>query len=134
MHKNIEMYLKGDDTVDFAERAMFVSFLRSRPSWTLEHCEKLVWTDGIAGTIDAIFIDGDGRRIIVDWKRTKSMYEESLATYQLQLNLYKTILERNGVTCAALMLVMLHPLNRSFCCVDVPVLDVSMYMENAIYL
>ena len=48
--------------------------------WTLEATELVVgWTDAedrlcLGGSIDAIFVNGEGEHVLVDWKRTKDPF------------------------------------------------------------
>ena len=82
----------------------------------------------VAGTVDAVFVDKDGKYHLVDWKRSKEIknhaYRGARATaqglthllacnynqYALQLNTYKYILERRyGIKIETQRLVQLHP-------------------------
>ena len=83
----------------------------------------------VAGTLDAIFVDEDGKYHLVDWKRSKEIKKHAYnwgerATaqglthllncnynhYALQLNTYKYILERRyGIKIDTQRLVQFHP-------------------------
>ena len=96
----------------------------------------------IAGSIDMTFILPNGNLMIYDWKRSKGInrntpYETYSNTdcishlpdtnfwhYALQLNMYKTILERNyGKHIDKMMLVCLHPDQKNYKLFEVPELD-----------
>ena len=96
----------------------------------------------IAGSIDAVFQKPDGTFAIYDWKRSKEIkktaFGDSWATtecishlpdsnywkYALQLNVYKAILEEKyGLRISELCLVVLHPDNKTFVKIDMPVLN-----------
>jgi hypothetical protein len=86
----------------------------------------------IAGTVDALFLHRtSGRRMLVDWKRTKCLWPESAETYQLQLSIYAAILARNAQPVDVMALALFHPANASFEWVVVPPIDVTFYTHNA---
>jgi ATP-dependent exoDNAse (exonuclease V) beta subunit len=113
-----------------------------RTEWRVFH-EELK----IAGTIDMVFQNDDGSLSIVDWKRCGQikqyvntafqqpvslnpalgeLYDTNYYHYQLQLNIYKHILEtKYGFVVKELVLVNLHPENnyKSYEFYDVPVLS-----------
>ena len=95
----------------------------------------------IAGSIDAVFVNEDGTYSIYDWKRSKEIKKTAFGgawaktecishipdsnywKYALQLNVYKAILEEKyGITVSELCLVVLHPDNKSFIKMTMPVL------------
>ena len=99
----------------------------------------------IAGSIDFVSENADGSLTIYDWKRCKEIkktnsYGDYAITecishlpdtnywhYALQLNTYKTILERKyGKKVQALFLVGLHPNLPSYKLYKVPVLEKEM--------
>ena len=89
--------------------------------WTIEHTELVVgWMDGedrlcLGGSVDALFKNGEGKHVLVDWKRTKEPFgpdegtrfakfgsgpaSELLDTkfnkYALQLAVYAEMLKRH---------------------------------------
>jgi ATP-dependent exoDNAse (exonuclease V) beta subunit len=98
----------------------------------------------LSGSIDMVFENPDGTLQIYDWKRCKSIEYEAFKNetailpslehlpnsnywmYSLQLNLYKTILEKKyGKKVTGLYLVCLHPDNgyKTYDRIDVPFLD-----------
>lgn len=111
LHANIQQYLREGDVR--GERSdqfpHFEAFLRTkywRPLLVEErvHCLE----SGLAGTVDAVFEDQDGRVVICDWKRARKMKRGNrwqrakppiehlddcdLAKYSLQLSLYRHLL------------------------------------------
>lgn len=125
--------------LDFQRK--FPQYRPYRTEWTIYY-EELQ----LAGSIDMVFENTeDGSLFIYDWKRTKEIKKQSAYMtfaltdcishlpdtnfwhYALQLNTYKTILERKyqkNVT--ALMLVVLHPDNKNYQLVPVPILKDEM--------
>lgn len=113
-----------------------------RTEWRVFHEELR-----IAGTIDMVFQNSDGTLSIVDWKRCgqikqyvntafkqatslnpalSELYDTNYYHYQLQLNIYKHILEtKYGFVVKELVLANLHPGNQGKCYefYDVPVLS-----------
>ena len=101
---------------------------------------------GVAGTIDSVWEDGEGRLLIVDWKRCKpgggrgglserdvayggrsgfgpcaDLPDTAYSHYCVQLNLYKRILERSyGMEVHGMHLAQFHPMLKSYHCVEVP--------------
>ena len=94
----------------------------------------------LAGSIDMIFINNNGEYEIYDWKRCKEIKKKSYGKkakthcishiidsnfwhYALQLNTYKSILEKNyGIKISKMCLVCLHPnnINNSYLHYEVP--------------
>lgn len=92
----------------------------------------------LAGSIDMVFERPDGQLLIYDWKRCrnldnttsrdtalteciKHMPDTKLAHYTLQLNTYKTILEKHyGKKVAGMVLVGLHPEQNTYLHIEVP--------------
>jgi ATP-dependent exoDNAse (exonuclease V) beta subunit len=136
LHYNIEcFYNKNKITDDSVGYKQFLNFQEKigqfmnpyRTEWTIFD-EKLK----IAGSIDMIFKNDDGTFTIYDWKRSKeikkSNWFESATThcinhlpasnfwkYSLQLNIYRTILERNyGITISKMCLLSLHPNQKNY--------------------
>ena len=116
MHYNIECYYNNntvqDDTPEYKQFLDFQAKIGRkmkpyRTEWTVFD-EELK----IAGSIDMIFENPDGTLVIYDWKRSKEIkktnFFENATTecinhlpasnfwkYSVQLNTYRTILERN---------------------------------------
>lgn len=113
-----------------------------RTEWRVFH-EELK----IAGTIDMVYQNDDGTLSIVDWKRCRQikkyvntcfeqqrsinpalvdLFDTNYYHYQLQLNIYKHILEtKYDMKVKELILVNLHPNNEGKCYefYDVPILN-----------
>ena len=148
MHEAIEDHFNGCpgaiDRLGECERRQFAAFLDRLPE-TLEpyRTEWAIWDDelGLAGTVDMVFKNENGEFLIYDWKRTpkiersnswgKTATAEGLEhlpdsnfwKYGLQLNVYKTMLEKTyGAKVAALRLVCFHPERVSHEVVPIPFL------------
>ncbi len=137
MHLDIQRYLCGESDRQFELKAQFLRFMDTHinPAWKLRASEELVFNADarIAGTVDALFVNKiTGRLMIIDWKRTRCLYAESMIQYQLQLNLYRHIIGIDNVDIIGL--VILHPDNHNFHFVEVPFIDVAFYIDNAIHL
>lgn len=137
MHLDIEYYYNNcpreNDSVEYQ---YFKNFLEWSEQLTGDN--KLIpfrteWTVfdedlKLAGSIDMCFKKGDGTIAIYDWKRSKEIKKSSWYVkfshnkiishipdlnfwhYSLQLNIYKTILERKyGLKVSDMYLVCLHP-------------------------
>ena len=79
----------------------------------------------VAGQIDALFLDGDWKLVIVDWKRVRNLRSEGFDPlrypleqlpdcnfwiYSLQLNLYRYILETEyAFDVSGMYLAVVHP-------------------------
>ena len=144
LHSDIEKFYNGVlHSNTSAEYQQFTNFVKEnmfephRTEWTVFDKELK-----IAGSIDATFVQKNGDLMIYDWKRSKgivrnSPYETYSTTdcishlpdtnfwhYALQLNMYKTILEKNyGVKISKMCLVCLHPDQKNYNLFDVPELD-----------
>ena len=120
-------------------------------AWQPLRVEWRVYDDkaGIAGTIDSLWLDGDGRLVLVDWKRCKKgaleqkafrgetgwgpcseMPNTPVGHYTLQQSLYASILARNyQLVVDRAVLVQLHPDLKTYNAVTVPLLyDVATAM------
>jgi ATP-dependent exoDNAse (exonuclease V) beta subunit len=116
---------------DAPEWRFFLEFVRDYPHFTPYRTEWLIYDEQvkISGSIDMVYENReDGTLSIYDWKRSKSIdktngWDKCAITdcishlpdsnfwhYSLQLNIYKTIIERNyGKRVSSLYLVRLHP-------------------------
>ena len=106
----------------------------------------------LAGTIDFLARDAEGHFVMYDWKRSNKivtdepmggtrlhiyneygrrayselshLHDTSYTHYCLQQNLYRYMLKQHyGIDVEKMFLVVLHPCNKDFHCVEVPVLD-----------
>lgn len=110
----------------------FLKFVESYPHLKPYRTEWMIYDEDlkIAGSIDMVYENPDGTLSIYDWKRSKEIVKandwDKFSTnptishipdlnfwhYSLQLNTYKSILERKyGKTIKDLYLVRLHPNN-----------------------
>ncbi len=125
----------------------FSAFVADHPNLRCYRTEWMIFDEDvkIAGSIDFVSENADGTLTIYDWKRCKEIkktnsYGDYAITeciahlpdtnywhYALQLNTYKTILERKyGKKVQALFLVGLHPNLPSYKLYKVPVLEQEM--------
>lgn len=108
----------------------FIQFVKENPELKPYRTEWVIYDEKykIAGSVDMVYENADGTLSIYDWKRCKQItrinqYNQYAVTseichlpdsnfwhYALQLNTYKSIIERNyGKTVKELILVRLHP-------------------------
>jgi len=126
----------------------FALFLQDYPHLVPYRTEWLIYDDQVkmSGSIDMVYENvEDGTLSIYDWKRCKSidktngwnkfaitecishLPDSNFWHYSLQLNTYKTILERNyGKRVADMYLVRLHPDSSTYQLLKVPVLENEM--------
>jgi hypothetical protein len=125
----------------------FMNFIADHPNLRCYRTEWMIFDEDvkIAGSIDFVSENADGTLTIYDWKRCKeikksnsfggSAITECIAHlpdtnywhYALQLNTYKTILERKyGKKVQAMFLVGLHPNLPTYQLLKVPVLEQEM--------
>jgi len=131
------------------EWEFFMNFVRAFPRFKPFRTEWMIYDEELklAGSIDMVYENPDGTLMIYDWKRSKAIlktncWNKSAITecidhlpdtnfwhYSLQLNTYKTILERKyGKKVTDLYLVRLHPDNpkKTFELIKVPHLEHEM--------
>jgi len=134
MHKDIEDFYNGIDIKnDTDEFKQFLQFYEDHKNLKIYRTEWLIFSDilRITGSIDATFINEDGTLTLGDWKRSKDIKDESFGgktgkfplthvpdcnyyQYSLQLNLYRTILEKfYNQKIKEMFLVVLHPKNKN---------------------
>lgn len=137
MHADIERFFNNEpilnpETKEFSHFKLFwkifqgvnKGFFPYRTEWLVFDEDK-----GIAGSIDFLLTDSQGRLIIVDWKRSKNIKlkndhkEKGLGPfshldhcnfwhYSLQLNIYRHILEtKYSKKVVGMYIVVLHPDN-----------------------
>lgn len=110
VHEHIHFFLNGFDVDDDSgEFASFSTFCDDHPEWTLLKSEFIVHSRDIAGSIDALFLDEQGKVHMVDWKVTNKdlkhhygryaktpihhLQDTSYNRYSLQLNLYRQLVK-----------------------------------------
>ena len=131
-HMHLYEVYKGDhkQTDPQVEWEYFLHFLRDHPELKPYRTEWMIYDEDLklAGSIDMVYENPDGTLSIYDWKRSKEiskinswnkfalnplichMPDTNFWHYALQLNTYKTILERKyGKVVTNLCLVRLHP-------------------------
>ncbi len=136
LHHDIDLALSGEAVpvdVEAESFSQFEQFLVEHPSWKPYKTETALTSHvyKINGVADAIFEDTEtDNLILVDWKRavltgpTLDYGERCLAPlddcpstnfckYTLQLNLYKYMLEENGISVSDMYLVGFHPDNKN---------------------
>jgi hypothetical protein len=134
LHAMIEHFfndidIEYDDTMlDFTQ---FLKFNDDHSDLCIFRTEWIIYSTElmIAGSIDAVFLNADGTYTIFDWKRSKEIHYDAygdgkalepfehlpdcnFSQYSLQLNLYKTILEKHyDVVIKDMYLCVFHPTN-----------------------
>lgn len=150
MHNDIEYYYNGADvTNDSIEFQYFGQFVRDFPELKPYRTEWMIYYEEmkISGSVDMIFENPDGTLQIYDWKRCQEIQNENgfgkyaitpcishlpdtnFWHYALQLNVYKTILEKKyDKKVTGLYLVCLHPDNvyKNYERIEVPFLEKEM--------
>lgn len=145
MHNNIEKYFNNVDVVDDSvEYGYFNNFLKDFPDLVAKRTEWCVFSKDhkICGSIDMVFQNTDGTISIYDWKRVKEISYEpfgnkkclvpglenipdtSFYHYQIQLSLYKFLLEKYyDLKVRDLHLVVMHPDASNYERIPVPMMD-----------
>jgi len=150
MHKMFEdyynqepMHYYNSETIEYK---YFSEFIKDHSHLKPYRTEWMIYDEQmkIAGSIDMVYLNEDGTLSIYDWKRCKSidktnpynkfsidlkynyLPDTNYWHYTLQLNMYKTILERNyGFVVSELFLVGIHPeLHTSYKKIKVPFLNI----------
>lgn len=134
LHQDIENYFKFHKIPEKKEFKYFLDFhsKMKQDGYDIRFCEISICDheNEIAGTVDAIYSNGKDN-ILVDWKRIKELkkdeypdnkgfkcishiFSNQINDYSLQQNLYKYILEKNGIVISKMLLVCLHPDNQTY--------------------
>lgn len=145
-----EEYIKNNKNIDDQiEWEYFIQFVKDFPNLKPYRTEWMIFDEDLklAGSIDMVFRNEDDTLSIYDWKRSKEiskinnwnkyalnslishMPDTNFWHYALQLNTYKTILERKyDKKIKDLYLVRLHPLNedKTYELIKVPFLEKEM--------
>jgi ATP-dependent exoDNAse (exonuclease V) beta subunit len=129
------------------EWKLFLNFVKDTPHLVPYRTEWLIYDEQakISGSIDMVYENPDGSLMIYDWKRCAKIEktngfgkwaitecishlpDSNFWHYALQLNTYKTIIERNyGKRVTDLCLVRLHPDSKKYELVKVPILEEEM--------
>lgn len=142
LHKDIEDFFNGGNvTNESTEWGYFTDFHAANPHVKPYRTEWVVYDESIAlaGSIDLVTENDDGTLSIYDWKRSKEIRKTNRYNrfstnprishvpdanfwhYSLQLNIYRSILERKyGRTVKELFLVCLHPNHSSYQLIKCP--------------
>lgn len=135
------------NTEDSPEFKMFLEFIRNTPNLVPYRTEWLIYDENvkISGSVDMVYENPDGSLSIYDWKRSAKIEktngfnkwattecishlpDSNFWHYALQLNTYKTIIERNyGKRISDMCLVRLHPDSKTYELLKVPILEDEM--------
>ena len=138
LHEDIENYYNEVKVINCKfvtdEFKYFLNFVSENDHIKVYRTEWFIFSEihRITGSIDAVFENDDGTLSIYDWKRSKDISFKSFNNekgkypldsvlntnyyhYSLQLNLYKTILERYyGKKIKDMFLIVLHPDNSNY--------------------
>ena len=130
MHAQFECLLNGGSSPVTPEVSLFLAFLRTQLPLKAYRTEWAVYasTVQVAGTIDFVGEKPDGKKVLVDWKRSGSIAGKerhfgkfmqppvddvpdcAVWQYRLQLNIYRVILEEHyDQQVAAMFVVCTHP-------------------------
>jgi hypothetical protein len=160
MHYDIECYYNGIETYNTSTEYQYFEeylkdFKRDNPDLIPYRTEWTVFDEEmkLTGSIDMVYMDTTDKTgntlAIYDWKRCaeishdnkfssaltpeiKHLPDTNFWHYSLQLNTYKTILERNygkkdtKLKITKLALVVLHPQNANYQIHDVPIMEKEM--------
>jgi hypothetical protein len=148
LHYDIECYWNRIPLSNTSvEYGYFLNFVRDFPELKPYRTEWMIYYEELklSGSVDMVFEKPDGTLLIYDWKRCKEIsYDDRRCAitdcirhlpdtnfwhYSLQLNTYKTILEKKyGKTVTGLYLVCMHPENpyRNYERIEVPSLEKEM--------
>lgn len=138
MHAQIEDFFNGaleeyPDTIEFGYFLEFWKWFQEEyPCWKPYRTEWVIFDKELmlAGSVDMLFVNEEGKLWIVDWKRSKEIKKTgyrrakrpighlndcNYTKYQLQLNTYRYILEKNyGKEIERMDIVVMHPNNESY--------------------
>lgn len=120
-HKSIEQYLKEElqQEPTSKEWELFKEFINKHEG-TPYRSEWMIFDEYnlVCGTLDYITKNMDGTYTIIDWKRSKNIFNPTTLFitnttywhYTIQLNLYKHILERYySIVISKMLIVQIHP-------------------------
>jgi len=146
--KNYEKNNILDDSIDWS---LFIKYIKKYPNFVPYRTEWLIYDEEvkIAGSIDMVYLNDDGTIDIYDWKRSKKITKETFGNkyainecinylpdsnyfhYSLQLNIYKTIIEKNyNMKVKNLYLIRLHPENKNNTFEEIKVINLSNEVES----
>ena len=139
LHEDIERFFNdekvlNEDTVEFGYFVNFwEEFKLKNPQFNVYRTEWTVYDEdkNVAGTIDCVLADENDNMVILDWKRSKEIktqnfFEKGFGPfsdmdncnynhYRIQLNIYRSILERKyDKNVVGMFIVVLNPINSGF--------------------
>ena len=144
-HQDLLNYYSQEEIESLSPQ--FINFVKDTPHLVPYRTEWLIYDEQvkISGSVDMVYENPDGSLMIYDWKRCAKIEKtngfDKWATtecishlpdsnfwhYALQLNTYKTIIERNyGKRVTDLCLVRLHPDSKTYELLKVPILEEEM--------
>ena len=144
-HQDLLNYYNEEELATLSPH--FLKFVKDTPHLVPYRTEWLIYDDQakISGSIDMVYENPDGSLMIYDWKRCVKIEktngfgkwattecishipDSNFWHYALQLNTYKTIIERNyGKRVTDLCLVRLHPDSKTYELLKVPILEDEM--------
>jgi hypothetical protein len=144
-HQDLLNYYNEEELATLSPH--FLKFVKDTPQLVPYRTEWLIYDDQakISGSIDMVYENPDGSLMIYDWKRCvkidktngfgkwatteciSHIPDSNFWHYALQLNTYKTIIERNyGKRVTDLCLVRLHPDSKTYELLKVPILEDEM--------
>jgi len=143
----LNYYMEKEPVIESPEWKFFLEFIRNTPDFVPYRTEWLIYDEQvkISGSVDMVYENPDGTLSIYDWKRSAKIEktngfgkwaitecishlpDSNFWHYALQLNTYKTIIERNyGKQVSDMCLVRLHPDSKTYELLKVPVLEEEM--------
>lgn len=148
LHMSIELFYNNIiSEIKSTDYQYFINFNEDHKHLTIYRTEWLIFSEKhkITGSIDAVFINNDDSSLsLYDWKRTKEikfigfnnetapeplnhLQECNYSHYSLQLNLYRTIIERfYGFKVKEMFLVVFHPDNKNYKKIEIPRMEKEM--------
>lgn len=87
IHKEIEDYIKKGEIGFTKELHEFITYVKEQ-RFKILASEKQVHNDKVAGTIDLIYQDSNGKVIYVDFKTTSTIHKQAVS---YQLSIYKDL-------------------------------------------
>ena len=150
MHSRIEQEILGKE-VDWSEQQAERDNFRiaygdlEKEGWKVYRLEWRIFTEKnrVAGTLDGLFVNGEGKFLLLDWKRSKEIKKENqwqralkplshlpdcnYVQYCLQLNLYRWILLKHyNITVSEMRLYSFHPNQPIYMRYNIPVMEKEM--------
>lgn len=87
IHADIQLYVQAGEIGFSEELASFIEWWKKVYDHGAES-EKMVWNDEVAGTVDLIYVDKTGKKIIADIKTTSTIHKDAVSW---QLSVYNLL-------------------------------------------